>query len=142
MSWLGELMIGDLLPGAVLCTAVAQDGVPTLPDASPVLTVYSDSGIVESRKIPMDDSRGITGRFRYLFNLDGKYSTGQHWILVQYQISGTVKMEMFGFEIVGGGGVNGTGIACEFFRSTIPDYLIVHTDNGTLLRKRNPSVVQ
>ena len=110
------------------------------PTDAPRAIVYSTSGIVESRLIPVLDSRNVTGRFWLCIPLDSKYSAGYYWVQYLYVVSGTTKSEIEAFSIRAGGNIRGTGISMEHFRRPPNDYILLQTDGGVLLRKKNPEV--
>lgn len=135
--YLGEFQLGDMLPVSMWCLS---GDTPTNPDAIPNVTVWSTTAIVETVSIPIFDQNNITGFFRHLLNLDGKYSTGKHTVISRYTMSGVEKVEKSDFEIIAGGDASGAGIAMEYFRPGIPAYVLYQADTGVLLRKKNPSV--
>lgn len=135
--YLGEKQQGDLLSLQVYTTS---SGVGVLPDEPPRAVVIGESGQVESHLLPIDDERNVTGRFLHLVPLDAKYSEGRYWIQYYFQTSGTTVSEIHSFVIVPGGDPKGTGIAMEHFRRPPNDFILLQTDGGFLLRKKNPEV--
>jgi hypothetical protein len=133
----GEFQLGDLLSLQLQTTSA---GAGAEPDDAPRAFVYSPSGIVESHLLPVTDERNVTGRFWICLPLDSKYSTGYYWIHYLYVMGGVTKSTLESFEIVAGGDSKGTGISMEHFRRQPNDFVIVQTDGGFLLRKKNPEV--
>lgn len=128
----GELQLGDLL--------TLQIYTESLPDDPPTANVYSSTGRVGSYLLPIHDARNVTGRFWYCIPLDSKYSVGQYWVHYLWEISSVTKSSVSAFRIVAGGDSNGTGISMEHFRRPPNDFILLQTDGGLLLRKKNPEV--
>jgi len=116
--------------------------VITRPDDAPRAIMWDNSGIIESVRMPICDKRNTAGRFRHFINLDGKYSAGHHWVQYMYQISSTVRSKIESFQILGGGNVSGSGISMEYFGRPPNAYVLVQTDGGVLVRRKNPQVTQ
>jgi len=133
--WLGEYKLGDRLP---LNLWVRSSSAPTLPDDPPRAIVSSTSAQVESLLMPVKDQLNETALFFTQVCLDGKYSTGMHLVQYIYQLSSTVTSEIHTFNILGGGDDDGTGIAMEYFSVSPSEYLLVQSDNGNLIRRKNP----
>jgi hypothetical protein len=55
-------------------------------------------------------------------------------------ITDVVKSELHRFVVLAGGNANGTGIATEYFAVSPSSYILVQNDNGTLIRRKNPSI--
>jgi hypothetical protein len=137
--FLGYYQLGDLLPVSVWTLDSAS--TPTVPDDVPVVHVYDSSGdVITARLLPVIDPAKITGYFQYRINLDAKFSTGYHTVMVNYVISSANYARIHHFEILGGGNSQGVGMAMHFFKQPAADYVLLQTDTGSLKRLRNPSV--
>lgn len=137
MSYRGEYQLGDLFALEVVCFA---GEVTVQPDDAPRAVVLGTSGVVESRLMPILDSRNVTGRFWECISLDGKYSPGYYWVQYLYAVSGVTKAALDSFRVLAGGNISGTGIAMEYFRRPPNDYVLVQNDAGALVRRKNPRV--
>jgi hypothetical protein len=139
MSWIGEYQLGDRLP---LTLWVRSSDSPTLPDNPPRAIIYSGTKQIENFLLPVVDQPNETALFRTIVNLDGKYSTGKHLVQFIYALSSVIKSEVDSFEILPGGNVNGTGLSMDFFTVNPNRYVLVHTDIGSLVRRKNPMVTK
>lgn len=138
MTWLGEYKLGDRLP---LQLWVRSSDAPTLPDAPPRAIVMSSAGDqIQSKLLPIHDTKSTTALFLSEICLDGKYATGAHVVQFLYTISSVVMSELHRFNITAGGNVNGTGMAMEYFSVSPNEFLLVQNDNGSLIRLRNPVI--
>lgn len=137
-SWLGEYKLGDRLP--LVLWVRNGSGVPTLPDDAPRAIVSNDTEMIESKLLPIHDKSNTTALFLSDVNLDGKYDTGNHTVQYLWESNGTVLSAMQYFTILGGGDPQGTGIAMEYFAVNPTKYLLVQSDNGTLVRRKNPRI--
>jgi hypothetical protein len=136
--WIGEYQQGDRLP--LVLWARTPAGTPTLPDDSPRAIVSSSTGPVLSKQLPAQDQSNSTALFLSDLNLDGRFGTGLYTVQYIWKISSTVYSSIDTFNILGGGDANGTGIAIEYFSVNPNKFLLVQTDNGTLIRRRNPRI--
>ena len=133
----GEYQLGDLF---ALQLFTDSSGTPTNPTSAPRARVYSSSAFVEDHLLPITDSRNVAGRFWFCIPLSSKYSAGYYFVQYTYVISGTTKSTMESFRILAGGDSSGTGISMQHFRRPPDDFIMLQTDGGVLLNKKNPEV--
>ena len=136
--YIGEFQLGDLLPLQLYTKTVG--GVGTLPDDPPRAIVCSTSGQVESHLLPTTDERSTVGRFWHCIPIDARYVEGQYWIQYLYVVTGNIISTLESFRVVPGGHERGTGVSMTHFRRPPNDFILMQTDGGLLLRKKNPEV--
>lgn len=136
--FLGRYILGDTVPLHV--GAVDGNGAPAEPDAAPIAFVNSDSAQVATFKLPICDRYGVTGWFHYPLVLDARFAAGHYRVAYQWAISGTRYGGVATFEAVAGGQPDGPGLALFFYRRPSANYLILQTDGGRIVRRRNPRV--
>jgi hypothetical protein len=138
MSYLGRFSRGQVVTLTLRCVDAA--GAPSLPDAAPLAEVWGESSLVDTFKVPVADRHGVTGYFALPVHLDGRFpETGFLAVVYHYQLSGVHFVKGDGFEVVPGGTVDGAGVGM-FYAGGLAgaDYVLVQTDRGSVLRKRNP----
>ncbi len=136
MAYRGRYLLGDRLPLSVLC--LNGSGVPSVPDRSPFVLLFSGSTLIVSYRIPVNDKQRQTGLFQFVQQLDSRFSVGRLRAVYQYQISGTSYGSEDAAEIVAGGDANGAGVGLYYFRAPQADHALVQVDSGRVLRRRNP----
>lgn len=133
----GTYQLGDLFALQLLAMGANASVEPT---NAPRAIIYSTSALIESRLMPVSDSRNVAGRFWFCIPLDAKYAAGYYFVQYLYIVSGTTKSVLESFRILAGGDAKGTGISMEHFRRPPNNFIILQTDGGLLLRKKNPEV--
>ena len=136
MAFRGRYFLGDRLPLSLLC--VNGSGVPSVPDRSPYVLLFSGSSLIVSYRIPVHDKQGQTGLFQFVQQLDSRFAVGRLRAVFQYKISGTNYGSTDTAEIVAGGDANGAGVGLYYFRAPQADHALVQVDSGRILRRRNP----
>lgn len=132
----GRYTLGQVVPLSV--QTMNNSGRATLPASAPIADVFSDSGFVDTFKLPIHDRYAITAYFLHQFRLDSRFSTGRHRVLYRYKIGSDTKLESEEFEIVAGGTVHGQSIALHYFDDPQNRVVLNQTDGGQLLKLRNP----
>ena len=135
---IGRFALGEIVPLAVW-TRNSSD-TPTLPVRSPVAAVYSGTALVLTQSLPISDRYGVTGFFSYGLHLDARFTTGPHSVIIHYVIGSSSYLESQDFEVVAGGNALGAGIASYYFSIPQANVVLLQTDAGKLLRRRNPRV--
>lgn len=137
--FLGHYQLGSLLPVRVWCRTSA--GVPTEPDAAPLVQIHDDDGdLVYAASLPIVDRGRVTGYFFDTLNLDQRFEAGRYSVLVTYALSSTRRGELSTFEILPGGDPAGAGISMCYVRQDAADYVLLQNDAGTLAKLKNPEV--
>lgn len=135
--YIGTYRLGEMVPLIVQC--VDGSGTPGEPDEAPRAFVASTSHVV-MKQLPVLDKTGIDYMFGYPLSLDGQFSVGRYTIDVTYKISSTLYSKTESFEIVAGGDSRGRGIAMTYFKPHGTAFVLMQTDAGKLLKKKNPRV--
>lgn len=138
MAYRGRHPLGSRLLLGVRC--LNGSGTPTLPDNAPVALVYSSTGLVASLRLPVVDRQDVTGWFAQPLLLDSRFAAGPHRVVYQYSLSGTAGGQSDHFEVVPGGHADGAGLAVSYYSRPASDFVLLQTDSGRLLRRRNPRV--
>lgn len=137
----GSKVLGDEIPLGVQCANPA--GVPTAPDAAPVMKVYTNAGVlVRSMSIPPDKG-GATGLFSYMLPLNSLFSTGRHFVRYSYLILGVtyVPDDIDVFVINPGGSADGEFLSLHYMdRPDQQDWVLGQTSQGVLTAARGPQI--
>jgi hypothetical protein len=136
MEHLGRYQQGDIVALSVLCTDA--NGAPTLPDKAPVAVLCSDTVQVLTIRLPIVDRYTITGFFQHTMQLGTAFVVGRYRVVYQYTLSGVAYAKADAFEVVAGGHADGAGLAMYYYRRPTSDYVLLQTDGGRLIRRRNP----
>ena len=137
--FIGHYTVGQLLPLRLL--VVNDQGQGTLPDESPLATVYDSAGeCISQYTLPCRDQNSCTGWFQDRVNLDNKYQVGRYTTFYTFLLSGVPCGRLEQWEIVAGGDGVGSGVGLYFYRQPQADFLLLQTDRGTLVTRRNPRV--
>lgn len=141
MAWLGHYQIGDTVP--IGFRAVNGSGVGVEPDAAPQASLFRDANLIVTVKVPIVDRYGTTAWFAERLFLDGRFLTaGTYQVLYHYLLSGTPYLEADEFQILAGGSPVGHSMSMFFAHGmAAADYVLVQTEAGQILRKRNPRIV-
>lgn len=138
MSWLGRFRLGQSVP--LELPVKDSSNTPVEPDAAPTATVYSSSARIEDLELPVLDPFRVTGLFREDLFLGALYATGFYVVQYNYAVGGVFGGAEDAFEIVGGGDAVGHVLSLFHFPHAASDFLIVHREDGTVVRRRNPRV--
>jgi hypothetical protein len=136
----GLYQLGSILPLQLWCRTAA--GVPTEPDAAPLVQITNEDGeIVLAKKLPIMDRQRVTGYFHYRLVLDARFdTTGRHSVFYTYKIAGTHFACLSEIEIIPGGDSRGAGISMSTFRQSAADFVLLQNHGGTLEKLKNPEV--
>ena len=136
----GRHVLGDEVFLSVQCTSTS--GVPTAPDAAPVMTIYDDTGArVLQKSIPPVERYTATGLFGYMQQMNSSFATGRHWVLYTYSVSTNQRNNLDTFEVVTGGNVAGQVISLHYVEQRdSQDWIIGQCDSGTLVYNRGPKI--
>lgn len=138
MPWRGRYQLGDIVPLGVRATN--GSGTPTVPDQAPVATIVSDSAQVLTLALPIVDRYGITAWFSYPLHLSGIFAAGTYRVVYDWVIGGTAYGSEDTFEIAAGGDGEGAGLSMFWFGRPTSDFLLLQTDGGRIIRRRNPRI--
>lgn len=112
---------------------------PLLPDACPVLDVYTAAGVkVRSRLIPVADAGAVTGYFAYRLFLGADLAVGQYLAVYHWRSGSAAYAELDTFEVTGGGQGEGCVLAMREFVRPNARFVVHQLDSGKLKRGRNP----
>lgn len=135
----GRYEIGTKVPLTLWCRD--NVGTPTMPDANPLATVWSETDKIADFKMPVHDPYRMDGLFKHGLYLGlGAYEPGRYRVLYHYIIGGNFYMGVDEFDVVAGGSDDGTGISMFFYRQPKSDFVLIQSEGGRLLRKRNPQL--
>jgi hypothetical protein len=137
--FLGFYQLGDRVPLRLYTRNATQ--TPSTPDAAPVVVIYGENGAkFWEGKLPLLDQERQTGYFHRQINLDSAFTSQRYTVFYTWKISSVLLASHEEFEVMGGGDANGAGIAMNYFRQQIADYVLLQDDNGVLNKLRGPEV--
>lgn len=136
--YLGRVEKGSRIP--VYVVTHAGDRTPVAPDDAPLVMVYSDSGVIGGRKIPVVPAGdgGGTGRFRGWLDLDSSYTAGRYTVQASWAVSGVRYASLSRFEVSGLGGTDGPGISAASVERAPHRYLVGQGSQGKVKSYKNP----
>jgi hypothetical protein len=115
------------------------NGTPLLPDSAPVASISQGTQLVQSLPMPIRDRFAVVGFFQFPLLLGTLYTAGQYRVLFQWTISGTAYADVAGFEVVGvAGHPDGAGLAMIWYARPTSNFVLVQTESGRIIRRRNP----
>lgn len=127
-----------MVPLTLLC--VDQNGTPSLPSSAPSVTVRADGAPIASIFLPVLDKPAATGLFQYPLTLGSPYPPGRYRATYHWTVGGFLGTHEDNFEVVAGGDAAGAIIAMAWYERPHANFLVMQTDNGTLLFGRSPSL--
>lgn len=141
MSQIGYYQQGDTVFVGVRCAD--SNGVATMPDAAPTATIKLGLTTIQTLTLPVVDRHGTTAWFAYCVFLDSRYGTaGTYTVTYSYEIGAAPFTETDTFEVLAGGDAAGHALSMFYARGmAAADFVMVQTESGQLLRKRNPRIV-
>ena len=130
--------LGDVVPLA--CLTKNGSGTPALPDDSPVARIYSDNAPVATLSLPIADRYQRPGFFELPLLLDARFAVGRCSVVYQWAIGGVKGGDIDYFEVVAGGDQDGAGLALYYFERPTSSFVLLQTDAGRIVRRRNPQL--
>lgn len=138
MRFAGRFILGDTVLLSCLCRDA--ENVPMKPDRAPVAVVTGDSALTLTMKLPIRDRFTLPGYFAYPLVLDSRFAVGHYTVGYQWVIAGTPYGSTGCFEVTGGGQADGPGLAMFFLHRPQSDWVLLQTDGGRMIRRRNPRI--
>ncbi len=133
----GRFLQGSRVPLSLLTKNSTH--VPTAPDDAPVAVISRAGSLIQSIRMPVQDRFAQTGWFQYPLLLGSLFPAGQYRVVYQYVISGTAYGDVGSFEVVGTAGhPDGAGISMIWYARPTSDFVLVQTESGRIIRRRNP----
>lgn len=111
---------------------------PALPDACPLMDVYSGTRHVVSKQIPIFDKE--TKYFQYPLFLGSVFTAGTCLVTYRWTVGSYEGYAEDTFEIVPGGNTDGQLISMFFYRKPQGDYLVRQLTAGVIKRGRGPKI--
>jgi hypothetical protein len=136
--YIGRRYQGQRIGLALWC--LDSGNTPTLPDAAPIARVLGPNGLATSLKLPIIDRYGVTAYFGRALQLDSRFAQGQYSVNYQYAIGGMNYGKMDNFLLLAGGAPDGSGLAMFYFAFPGGDQVLLQTEMGRIIRRRNPQV--
>ena len=136
--YLGRQQIGTWMH--VLLQCVNSDGEAAMPDAVPVIKVWSGSALILDAEMPVFDKSIQVGLFRYPIFFGELYSTGSHVMKLFYVTGGVGVSEERRFDLIAGGNDAGQVLGMIFFHRPDSNSILYQTEDGRIRRGRNPRV--
>jgi hypothetical protein len=135
--WLGDYQLGSYLP--VLVQTKTAAGVPTTPDDSPFIKIYSAAGtVILSTQLPILDLEVQDGSFFQPVLLGSGYAEGWYMVRTSWLISGVLQAETWGFRIIPGGNADGAVVSAHWYQRPQANYVVQALASGTIVKGTNP----
>ena len=119
---------------------VNSSGVPTMPDAVPVIKVWSGSTLIVNKEMPLLDKAIQIGLFRYSLFAGELFAIGSYTIELFYVRGGVGVVEERRFDLIAGGNTAGQVISMLYYHRPQADYIVYQTEDGRIRRGKNPRV--
>ncbi len=137
--YLGAYQIGATVPLRLRCRTTAD--VPVFPDDPPVAHVFDGSNAARSvARMPVEERYTRTGQFHTPLFLGSGYTPGHYTVVYYYAVSGAILSCEDTFEVLLNGSANGAVTAAYFYERPEASYVIQGLEDGSLVKRRNPSV--
>lgn len=111
-----------------------------MPDAVPVIKVWSGAALLVDKEIPLLDKSIQVGLFRYPLFFGETFATGPHVLQLFYVRSGVGVMEERRFDLIAGGNVGGQVLGMTYYHRPHANFIIYQTEDGRIRRGKNPRV--
>jgi hypothetical protein len=136
VEYRGRYIQGDAVQLSVLTRDNAR--LPTVPDTAPVAAVCLGSEQVATFRLPIVDRFAQRGYFSLPLVLDARFVAGSYRVVYQWLLSGVMYSAAESFEVVAGGQGDGAGLAMFYLHRPASDWVLLQTDGGRMIRRRNP----
>ena len=135
--YFGRKQLGDEVRIQALCVDAGE--VPINPDSAPTVNVWRGSTrIFAGLTLSPTELPLVPGLFLRTIRLAG-LTSGLYNCVIRWQASGFNGVAFANFEIVDGGGSDGTCVSMIYFQPPAGQFLVRQLDSGELKKGKNPA---
>lgn len=155
MRYLGRFQLGQFVHLSLITSNTAEEypDAPTAPDAAPTFSIYNSDGskVITNKRMPLQHPSetalfAVDQMLACLSALGPAYGTVEfeegrsYFVRYEWLISTAAFARIDYFDVIPGGDCRGAYTALEFYERPQADYMVGALENGTVEKRRGPSV--